>query len=285
MKEAFFYKDHNDTSVYHPTSFARGPWSPKTLHGRVLSGLIAYEVETNCLSEEEIDDFQATRMTIDLFRPPPMSALTLSSKIIRSGKRIKVIDVNIAATLEDRGVVDIARGNIVLLKRSANPEGEIWTPPAWEISPPAEDRPFPETIENESGDGKYLPIWETVNVSEEGETIYDHKYPIYRGFGIRRAWVRETHSFMSDESTSQLVRVAQVSDFANGFTNSGTEGLNYINADVTLYLHRMPVGSWIGTETAYQGGDNGVSVASMALYDKLGRIGTSTVCGLAQSRA
>ena len=94
MKEAFFYKDHNDTSVYHPTSFARGPWSPKTLHGRVLSGLIAYEVETNCLSEEEIDDFQATRMTIDLFRPPPMSALTLSSKIIRSGKRIKVIDVN-----------------------------------------------------------------------------------------------------------------------------------------------------------------------------------------------
>ena len=102
---------------------------------------------------------------------------------------------------------------------------------------------------------------------------------------MRQAWIRETYSLISGIPPSQLVRVAQVADFANPFTNSGTRGLNYINADITLYLQRTPVGSWIGTETSYHGADNGVSVGTMSLYDRRGRVGTSTDCGLAQSRS
>jgi hypothetical protein len=285
MNEAFFKRDDEDRNIYHPTRFARGPWDPKTLHGRVLSGLVAFEVETNCLSDEEIDNFQTARITVDLFRPPPMSPLTVTSETIRSGRRIKVIDVNIAASIEGRGVMDVARGSVVMLKRSENPNGEIWTPPAWGIQAPHEDRPPPDTVIKDPDNTAALPIWETVNVGQDSSMVYDHKYPFYRDFGIRRAWVRETFSFISGEPTSQLVRVAQVSDFANGFTNSGTRGLNYINADVTLYLHRVPVGTWIGTETSYQGVDKGVSVGTMALYDKFGRIGTSTICALAQIRS
>ena len=37
-------------------------------------------------------------------------------------------------------------------------------------------------------------------------------------------------------------------------------------------------------ETFYHGASDGVSVGTIALYDKLGRIGTSTVCGLAQMK-
>ena len=75
MKEAFFNVDETRKNIYHPTPFARGPWDPKTLHGRVLSGLVAFEVEENCLSENESGVFQASRITVDLFRPPPMSPL------------------------------------------------------------------------------------------------------------------------------------------------------------------------------------------------------------------
>ncbi len=87
---------------------------------------------------------------------------------------------------------------------------------------------------------------------------------------------------IAGEPTSQLVRVAQVADVANPFANSGTDGLNFINADVSLYLQRIPVGSWIGVESSYHGADDGISVGTIDLYDKLGKIGTSTVCGLAQ---
>ena len=285
MNEAFFKRDDEVRNIYHPTHFARGPWDPNTLHGRVLSGLVAFEVESNCLSGEEIDNFQAVRITVDLFRPPPMSPLTVTSETIRSGRRIKVIDVSIAANTEDRGVVAIARGSVVMLRRSENPNGEIWAPPVWDIQAPPENKPPPEEVKNSIHGKEPQPIWETVNVRQDNSMIHDHKYPLYRESGIRRAWVRETYSFISGVLPSQLVRVAQVADFANGFTNSGTKGLNYINADVTLYLQRTPVGSWIGTETSYHGADQGVSVATMALYDKFGRIGTSTVSGLAQIRS
>ncbi|SVB87065.1 uncharacterized protein METZ01_LOCUS239919, partial [marine metagenome] len=96
------------------------------------------------------------------------------------------------------------------------------------------------------------------------------------------AWIRETHNFISGEPASPLVCVAQVADVANPFANSGTKGLNYINADVSLYLQRNPVGSWIGTEAFYHDAYDGVAVGTIALYDRQGRIGTSTVCGLAQ---
>ena len=282
MDEAFFNRDDEDRNIYHPTRFARGPWGPKTLHGRVLSGLVAFEVETNCLSDKETDNFQAARITVDLFRPPPMSPLIVTSEIIRSGRRIKVVDVNIASTIEGRGVVDIARGSVVMLKKSESPEGEIWAPPAWDIQAPREDLPPPKAVKKGPDSAAALPIWETVNVQDDTGEPYGENNPQHRRLGIRHAWIRETYSLISGLLPSQLVRIAQVADFANPFTNSGSEGLNYINADITLYLHRIPVGSWIGTETSYHGSDQGVSVGTMSLYDRCGRVGTSTVCGLAQ---
>lgn len=282
MDNAFFIKDIDDNTIYHPTPLARGPWDPKTLHGRVLSGLVAYDAEANCLSEEDAITFQPSRITADLFRPPPMSPLIVTSEVIRSGKRIKVIDVKIAATVEGRGVIDVARGNVVLLKKSENPEGDIWTPPAWSIEPPDEDKPFPQRTDFGTNERGSHPIWETVNIQDDVGVPYIDNSPRNRPLGIRRAWVRETYNFVSGEPTSQLVRIAQVADFANPFTNSGTKGLSYINADVVLYLHRTPIGSWIGIETSYHGSEEGVSVGTMSLYDKLGRVGTSTVCGLTQ---
>jgi hypothetical protein len=32
------------------------------------------------------------------------------------------------------------------------------------------------------------------------------------------------------------------------FANAGDQGLGYINSDVTLYLHRLPVTPWVGFE-------------------------------------
>ncbi len=285
MNEAFFNVDQTRKNIYHPTPFARGPWDPKTLHGRVLSGLVAFEVEENCLSDDESDIFQVSRITVDLFRPPPMLPLIVTSQIVRSGRRIKVIDVYIGSEIEGRGVVDIARGSVVMLKKSENPHGEIWSPPDWEIEPPSENMPAPEALSTGPDTTASLPIWQTVNVQDDTGKPYDEDGPQQRKLGVRQAWIRETYNLISGRLPSQLVRVAQVADFANPFTNSGTKGLNYINADITLYLQRTPVGSWIGTETSYHGADNGVSVGTMSLYDKRGRVGTSTVCGLAQSRS
>ena len=283
MQRSFFIKDTTDQTKFHPTPYAQGPWDKNSLHGRVVSGLIAYVAESNHIHTEEDAQFQVSRITVDLFRQPPMDTLETESIVIRSGRRIKVVDVNIKADLPNRGMSVVARGNIVMLKKTTNPEGLIWAPPSWTSVAPADD--YPEPIYKSSlAAKKPIPIWQTINADTSGSDSVQEDKITYGSNAPKRAWIRETHQLIDGENTSPLVRIAQVADVANPFANSGTDGLKYINADVSLYLQRNPEGKWIGTETFYHGASDGVSVGTIALYDKLGRIGTSTVCGLAQMK-
>jgi hypothetical protein len=86
------------------------------------------------------------------------------------------------------------------------------------------------------------------------------------------------------EPTSPFVRVALAADFASPFANSGSNGLSWINSDITLYLARTPVTEWIGFEVKNHQASKGVAVAECWLYDETGPIGTSSVAALAQRR-
>ncbi|MCL0044107.1 thioesterase family protein [Dehalococcoidia bacterium] len=270
-QQAFFERDPSKSNLYHPTVHARGPWDPSTLHGRVISGLLAYEAETNHNTPQEIEDFQVSRVTVDMFRVPPMAPVMLGGKVVRTGRRIKVIDVHLTTEYPERGWIEIARATVVMLRKTQNPKGTIWTPPKWGINAPDENLPMPHEIDGRKPTKIHKPIWQILEVMPGSP-------------GRRGAWVREIHELIAGEITSPLVRVAQVADVANPFANSGTHGLAYINADVSLYLHRNPEGNWIGIENSYHGADNGTAVGTVTLYDKMGNIGSATVCGLAQAR-
>ena len=73
-------------------------------------------------------------------------------------------------------------------------------------------------------------------------------------------------------------------DFASPFANAGDQGLGYINSDVTLYLHRLPVTEWIGFEVVNHHATDGIAIGECWLYDEQGPIGTSTVAALAQRK-
>src|ERR1700730_13713090 len=81
-----------------------------------------------------------------------------------------------------------------------------------------------------------------------------------------------------------FVHVATGADFASPFANAGDQGLGYINSDVTLYLHRLPVTNWIGFEVVNHHATDGVAIGECWLYDEKGPIGTSTVAALAQRK-
>ena len=269
-QQAFFERDPSKSNLYHPTVHAGGPWDPSTLHGRVISGLLAYEAETNHNTPQEIEDFQVSRVTVDMFRVPPMAPLMLGGEVVRTGRRIKVIDVHITTEYLERGRIEIARATVVMLRKTENPKGTVWTPPKWDINAPDENLPMPHEIDGRKPTKRHKPMWQILEVTPGSP-------------GRRRAWIREIHELIAGEITSPIVRAAQVADVANPFANSGTHGLAYINADVSLYLHRNPEGNWIGTENSYHGADNGTAVGTVTLYDKMGNIGSATVCGLARA--
>ena len=79
------------------------------------------------------------------------------------------------------------------------------------------------------------------------------------------------------------VRAALAADLPNPLANSGAEGLQFINADLTLFLGRPPVSEWIGVEVAGHLGHEGTAVGSCTLYDTAGAIGSSSVCAVANA--
>ena len=100
--------------------------------------------------------------------------------------------------------------------------------------------------------------------------------------GPRRLWMSEVRELVAGTPASPFVRVAVAADFASPFANAGDQGLGFINSDVTLYLHRLPVTKWIGFDVVNHQATAGIAIGECWLYDEQGPIGTSTVAALAQ---
>lgn len=259
--ETFF---HRDGDRFLPTIRTRGPWDPNSLHGRVIAGLLVHEVERRHLDPA----FQVARLTTDMFRVAPMAPVTVRTRVVRDGNRIRVADASLH--LEDG--LEVARASVVMLRRAPAPEGDVWSPPAWDVPRP-EELPPPPPPPAQFGP----PMWETRTIA--GRIGGANQAPVQK-----RAWIRDIYSFMEDEPPSPLVRAAMVSDFANPFANSGSRGLSYVNADASLYLHRNPGGEWIGVEVAAHHASEGIAIGECVLYDLDGPFGRATVCSVANER-
>jgi hypothetical protein len=244
---------------FAPTKASRGPWSETSLHARVVMGLVAREIERLHGGPE----WMPARLTTDLYRLPDLSPARVTTRAVREGGRIRVIDAEFFS-----GEVSVARATCQLLRRTANPPGRVWSPPDWDAPAPA-DLPPPA-----KGIGDLGGMWET--------------RPIVGAFGAvgpRRLWMREVRELVGGEPLTPFVRAALSADFASPYANAGEAGLAWINSDATLYLHRPPATEWIGYEVVNHQATDGVAIAECWLYDEVGAIGSSSVAALAQRAA
>ena len=65
-------------------------------------------------------------------------------------------------------------------------------------------------------------------------------------------------------------------DFGNGISRMALfEELLFINPDLTVYLHRLPVGEWVALDASTHLEQHGVGLAQSALWDVQGPLGRS----------
>jgi len=242
--------------VFRPRSHARSPWSADMLHGRLLAGLAARAVEADHPGSE----YGVVRLTVDLFRAAPMSAVTLRSTVVRAGGRVRVSEVSL--TCED---VEVARASALLVRRGAVPPGEVWSAPTWSV--PAPDQ-LPGPVRSPESDSMGVPELRFAG-------------PGFDGAVQRRAWLRDTRELVDGEALSPLIRAVIAADVANPISNWGTRGLQFINADLTVYLVRYPVGEWVGLEVTDHLSGAGTGLGQCGLYDEAGRIGHCELVGVA----
>jgi hypothetical protein len=65
--------------------------------------------------------------------------------------------------------------------------------------------------------------------------------------------------------------------------NWGTEGVQYINTDITLTLARQPVSREIGLSATDRVEYDGIAVGTVEVFDRAGPLGTSMVTALANA--
>jgi hypothetical protein len=251
LADPLFEAVHEDAvgGRFRPTDAARGPWGD-FLSGMAICGILAREVE-RCHGDPVL---QPSRLTIDLYRPTPVTTVEIETRVVRDGRRLRTVDADLVAD-----GASCARASCVLLRRGDEPPGSFWSPEDWNVA-------APETIAP-TADG---PDW--IRPIDGRMDTLDQ----------RRAWFCRDAQLVRSVENTPFVRVALSSDFASPFALHSDVGLFYINSDITLNIHRLPAGDWIGFEVASAGATDGVAVGNCFLYDSSGRIGSVVMGALAQ---
>jgi hypothetical protein len=281
-----------DGERFTPTEHARGPWDPRALHGGAPAALITAAFERM----EPGSELRIARLGFEFLRPIPFAPLTLSTRIVRPGRRVQELagELRTGAHRSERSGADSTKrglggdpdlgsvGEEVVCRASALRVQEVPAglpaadlsvadlPPHGVSAAPAQEAlPGPATGEavRFALDGSSGPSFATTAMEMRW---LDNS----RALGPARVWMRLQHPLLPGEPPTPLTRLAATADFGNGISAAlPFEQYLFINADLTIHLQRPPRGEWIGLDarTLLHGGGTGLSES--VLHDERGAVG------------
>lgn len=254
MNETAFFE--RDGSSFVPQEAARGWWRHDSLHGRALVGLMG----THIADRHGAADMVPARFTIDMFRLAPFAPARINTHVIRTGRRMALVEATMV--VKDEAV---ARATMQFLRPADPPPGQVWGPAPW-------DAPDPDSLSPLSN-GKHIRHFEI-------RAFAGHPGAV----APKRLWMRETLALVAGEPLGPYARAALAADFVSAFVHAGDAGIRYINSDVTLHLHRLPKGEWIGFEATGHEASGGIAVGHCRIHDRDGALGFIACTALANER-
>ena len=247
MTSAFFTIDGER---FRPTELCRGPWDPDACHAGPPAGLLARA------SEALLPDQQLVRLTVDLTRPIPYAGFRIDATVTRKGRTVSTTEMTI---VDDDGRPAVAARGMHI---AASEPGDLPTAPF----------STPRLAESKAGafplaaGGHGLPMF---------SGAVEMRYPPGDdpGPGPTRAWMR-TVPLLDDEVASPFQRICPLADCGNAISrNADPLPLTFINTDLTILLHRPPVGEWLGMDSISRWEPNGIGMSDSLLFDDLGPVG------------
>jgi hypothetical protein len=243
-----------DGDRFVPTDLTRGPWTPDAQHGGPPAALLTRAVE----AVDAPLPMQVARATFELLRPVPLAPLTITTDVLRPGKKVQLIGATLRA-----GDVEVMRATALRI-RSA-------------------DLPVPDDLGIEAGVPP-LPALETAVTppfAVQDDLAHFHRHAIELravagGFdraGPGTAWFRLRVPLLAGEEPSGAARAVAIADFGNGLSWVLPPEWLFINPDLTVHLLRPPVGEWICLASRTLTSSTGSGMAESAIYDERGRVG------------
>jgi hypothetical protein len=244
-----------DGDRYVPTPLTRGPWDPRAMHGGAPSALFAHVCETH---DPGPAGFVA-RVTVELLRPVPLEPLTMRVRTIRPGRKVQWLE----AALLDKNEQEMTRATVLRLRSDdVDTSGSVGIVAE---APPGPDAGKPPELMFGPGDVGY---WS----AHEMRMVHGN----WTEPGPGTSWFRLRCPVVLGEDLSPCSRAAACADFGSGVGNPlRFTRATGINADVTIALHRHPIGEWVCLESGSWVNPHGVGLAQTRLHDERGPIGSA----------
>jgi len=207
--------------------------------------------------EQLIPDKRLIRLSVDLLRPIPFKGFSIDASTVRAGRSVATTT---AMLLNEDGKVMVSASGLHMIEQT--PEYAYPTHSA-SIGAPSDATPGPfpiQTLHNQpafNGTGVKMRYPEGQN-NKPGPTI---------------AWMK-TVPLLEDEQASPFQRICPLADCGNAFgRNADPADVSFINPDLTIVLHRDPVGEWLGSQSVGYWEPNGQGLADALLFDENGIVG------------
>lgn len=226
------------------TEHTSGPWSADAQHGGPPGALLARAIEQCAAS----DGHQIVRVTMEILGPVPVGELEVSARLVRPGRSVELIEAQLCAGKP------VARA---LAWRIRTGDGPL--PERGERAP----FPLPATEQTPPWPGGYLQALEwRMQSGRLGEP------------GPARVWTRARIPLVEGEPISPLQRLMLSADSGNGVSGELDPATHwFINPELTVHVHRLPVGEWIGLDARTTVQPNGIGLAESVIFDRSGSVG------------
>ncbi|MFJ1792318.1 thioesterase family protein [Kitasatospora griseola] len=228
-----------------------GPWSAEFQHGGPPSALLGRALERH----EPREGLRIARVTVELPRPVPVAELRVEVRTVRSGRRAELLEGEISSG-----------GQTVMLARAwrlaASPPDTPSLHPGPKPPPLPGAQPAP-TMADAHLDG-YIAAMEWRFEPGKG----------FDAMGPGTVWARQRVPLLAGHQDTPLIRALALADsnWAVAF-ELDHRGRFVINTDVTLLLHRDPVGEWLCLRSATAASPDGSGLAQGRLADAVGDCG------------
>lgn len=249
-----------DDAVFDPTEEVAGVWHDDEQHFSPLSGLIVQAVAESRAARPD-GPGTITRISHDILGVIPRERTTIEVRVLRPGRTIELVEA--VTSVGGRAVVD-TRAWLLADADSAPVAGTETAP----LPPPA------------------WPAWSMSTVWSGGfiAGLQAHRDPESRP-GRARVWLGTDRVLLADEPVDPAARYCAMIDTANGIAvRADPRAWIFPNVDLTVHLHRPPVGEWTGLDTTVSMGQTGQGVTATVLHDLDGPVGTAAQSVIVRER-
>jgi len=277
MSESIFVAEGERFS---PTEQARGPWDPRALHGGAPAALITAAFE----HLEPGAELRIGRLGFEFLRPIPMAPLTLTTTIVRPGRRVQELSAELRAG--DELVVRASALRVQAVPREAEVEAAA-------AREEAVGERGPESAAGDShaampppaeGEPRRFALNNSTDASFAGTAMEMRWLDPWR-LGPGRVWQRLRYPLLPGQELSPLARLAATADFCNGVSATlPFDRFLFINADLSVHLQRLPQGDWIGLDARTHLHEGATALAEGALHDERGPLGRAFQTLVVQQR-